>query len=160
MHHRRIRNALIATKGGRQLRLRDVIVGRKIVGHIDVQLISSTHVQCHLAPARTVQEMATKDIEFSSLFQSEYWKPLPNRSEKSVIGGAADFTVLNQKRWGRVEENQLKIVSLQGVLYLRFFCDLENAEKLSTTFGTHTEALVWCQKLSRLSSGDRLEMPL
>lgn len=150
MRKRQIRDNIIATNGGMRMRLRDVVVGRKIVGHVDLRLISSVKVLCHLAPL--VAEKMTNDDENNRLdFQSEYWTPCKRE------WNAASANMLNEKRWRRVEENQLKITSPQGELYFRFFCDLESAEQTergaTPSQGLFTEAFAWCQTLAHYSTG-------
>ena len=145
-----IRDNIIATNEGVRIRLRDVVVGRKIVGHVDLRLISSVKVLCHVAPL--VAEEMTNDDEKNRLeFQSEYWAPSKRQ------WNAASANMLNEKRWRRVEENQLKITSPQGELYFRFFCDLESAERTergaTPSQGLFTEAFAWCQTLAHYSTG-------
>jgi hypothetical protein len=137
-----IRNAISATSGGKNLPLRVVLMGRKILGHAEVQNILSVSVQRYSTAA--VSKVMAEDMAKTSFwlfFQTEYWKPSvqgenPKLNETSVVA---------QGQRGHKEQQQLQITLPEGVLSLRFFCDLEHAEEEEQT----SEASVWCKALTR-----------
>ena len=160
-----VRSALVATKGGKRLRLRDVAACRKIVGHFDLRSIDLVKVQRYLAPP--VVEGRDVDEDDKALIQEEYWKPRSSTEEsKNALTDPVLIRASNTKRWERVQEDQLKINSPQGVLYLRFFADLEEME-MSPSVGEaakgkiyKNEALLWCQTLARLCGAEQLKQKL
>jgi hypothetical protein len=145
-----VKRALIATEGGSALLLRDVIIGRKIVGHVDLRCVDLVKVQRHLSIASAKPVSANGDSK--KLISEEYWK---RQSELETNGDAAAdpdlIREINKKRWERVEEDQLQIYTRQGTLQMRFLCDLKEQEanltSLSLIHPQKSEALVWGQAL-------------
>ncbi|MFN9978391.1 MAG: hypothetical protein ACK53Y_00680, partial [bacterium] len=69
-----IRKAIIATNGGKNLPLRVILIGRKILGHAEVQNILSVSMQRYSTVA--VSKVMAEDMAKTSFwlfFQSEYW---------------------------------------------------------------------------------------
>lgn len=138
-----IRKAIIATNGGKNLPLRVVLLGRKILGHAEVQNILSVSMQRYSTVA--VSKVMAEDMAKTSFwlfFQSEYWI-------ESVQGEVPKPDRAAQK--GHKEQQQLQITLPEGVLSLRFFCDLvEHAEEaFAPTQERTSEASVWCRALTR-----------
>jgi hypothetical protein len=155
--HDAVRDALVATKGGKKLRLRDVTAGRKIVGHVDVRKIDSVKVLRH-SPTASPEE--GEDVY---RIQSEYWKSSGQLSSDPFLVKEG-----NRKRWERSQEDNLQIHSAQGVLYLRFFSDLDTYEAkvgtLEIVAGKDSSeeplALLWAQTIGRLCGTHQLKQDL
>ena len=109
------RSAVIATGGGKGLRLCDVTAGRRVVGHMSFSDIHTVHVEREVPSADSVPTGEVPGAEE----QNEYW--LPEKREAS----SADS---RQLRWETVNQDRLKLVTLHGTLYLRFHSDLFDSE--------------------------------
>jgi len=158
-----VKQAMVATKGGKGLRLRDVIVGRKVLGHLELDDIEIAKVEC-LSPVDKAGWFRGADDaeeeEPSCYVADEYWR-------SSDADTTATPHQSRNQRWKLVMEHRLKLQSLQGPLYLRFFSDLEDAEKNTydedDTSHDHVhrnDALLWCQTIARLCGSDQLNQNL
>jgi hypothetical protein len=144
---------LIATEGGRALLLRDVIIGRKIVGHVDLKCVDLVKVQRHLSSASV--KPVSENGESKKLISEEYWKPQSELETNDDAAADPDLIrEINKKRWERVEEDQLQIYTRQGTLQMRFLCDLKEQEanlmSLSSIHTQKSEALAWGQALVQI----------
>ena len=152
-----VREALIATKGGLGLRLRDVAFGRKIVGIQKLDMIESIHVE-RVLPHDGV--FPDDDADRSSGLADEFWKPK----------GAGDVDSPSKKsrdsRWALLKEDRLKIETKHDTLYLRFYSDLDNMEhnvdRVMSESETEGElfknnAYQWCQTVARLCGVGQLQ---
>lgn len=146
-----VRDALIATRGGKKLRLRDVAYGRKIVGHIDLSKVDYVKLLRFLP----VNEL--DDTLVRSNINSEYWKPETVKPAENV-----DLLASNKRRWECVQEDVVKIHWPHGVVLLRFFSDLENQEHADESVGKVSEpmALLWCQTIGRICGRAQLKQDL
>ena len=160
IQHKRdtVRQALIATKGGKGLRLRDVALGRKIVGHLEISEITGITVE-RFSPLPHKEDEGLPDVDLEggySMHQDEYWQ-----KTKSPTAHRA-----RQHRWKHAMEDRLKLVSTQGDLYLRFFTDLEEWENNSSRVGSagsdivKNQTLLWTQTIGRLCGTDQLQQKL
>jgi hypothetical protein len=150
------RQALIATKGGKGLRLCDVAVGRQVLGILPLSDVDSVFVERempHLSiPGRT-------DGPSFETVQHEYWIP----AEKG------DFVSRNSS-WCSVKQDILKIHSVHGgTLKLRFYSDLEDSKAHSERWITENEAegpifknnaFQWAQAIIRYCGPEQLRQPL
>jgi len=148
-----IREAIIATKGGKGLRLRDVAYGRRVVGHQELSTIESIQVE-RVLPHEN-HEVASTDICVAA---DEYWKPKASKVE-------AGSSPSRECRWSKVKEDRLKIKTKHDTLYLRFYSDLEGCESHLERVANEKEdqgplfknnALQWCQTLGRLCGTTQL----
>jgi len=161
-------NALNATKGGKGLRLRDVLLGRKIVGHLELSEVDLVRV-LRLLPVSTDAfedtglsiNVGTPMDPQASESKVEYWK--------SPISGMEESPWLSRRRrWEQVEEDQLKIHTAQGTNYLRFFSDLEEWDAVGNTSQhiddldhiNKNDAILWCQTIARLCGTEKLKQKL
>jgi hypothetical protein len=129
---------LAATRGGKDVRLRDAVVGRKILGHVDLSAVDMVTVERY-PPTLSKEFDVDRDHELD-LLKDEYWEdhvsPLPKASRSA--------------RWKSVTEDQLKIhTSAGGIFYLRFFCDLKANEGRMDTSLLAIAALEWCHAIVR-----------
>ena len=162
LQHKRdtVRQALIATKGGKGLRLRDIALGRKVVGHIELPEITTIKVERYPPlPHKEEEEIPDVDLEDGMpVHHDEYW----HHKTKPPIAHRA-----RQHRWRHAMEDRMRVVSAQGDLYLRFFTDLNdwesNASAQVATAGTtitKNQSLLWTQTIGRLCGADQLQQKL
>ena len=154
---KKVHKALVATHGGKGLRLRDVICGRKVVGHLLLSSVDVVKVERHKPKKGQIDPSVAGQ---TSGFE-EYWSPRESVQCKPS---------LSSQRWHHVEEDQFKIHSHgQGFLYLRFYSDLLDYETralndgpvVSNTVIPHkNNALLWCQTVVRLRGKSQLKQPL
>jgi hypothetical protein len=139
------------TGGGQDMMLRDVVVGRKIVGHVDLRALGQVKVLRFLSDSSAEAGDPYLDIQDPPL--EEYWKPR-FADEADTAKDPDTIKEMNQKRWGRVEEDQLQLCTGQGTLHLRFLCDLKaQEEKVLNNFieNAHmSEAMMWGNTLVNL----------
>eukprot|EP00542_Grammatophora_oceanica_P020144 CAMPEP_0194027918 /NCGR_PEP_ID=MMETSP0009_2-20130614/1952_1 /TAXON_ID=210454 /ORGANISM="Grammatophora oceanica, Strain CCMP 410" /LENGTH=1205 /DNA_ID=CAMNT_0038667123 /DNA_START=99 /DNA_END=3716 /DNA_ORIENTATION=+ len=149
-----VRKAIAARKGGKGLRLADVLKGRKVISHIDLTTIEQVHVE-HFPP--TTGNVKIEYAKNSML--SEFWY-LDRESALAHIHS-------RNTRWQSVDEQHLKIKSPQGTFYLRFYGDLDTCEsKMKATppkevndpFLIH--ALCWSRAIGRICGTRQLKQPL
>jgi len=168
-----VHKALVATKGGKGLLMRDVVLGRKIVGHVNFTDITSVTIDRHL-PSDGLPSIQEEQFEDQSYFSEASRWPASNdiqmlgyatrvkiRPEYWKVNGYFDCGNKVSFRWENVTQDRLKIVSRRGTLYLRFLSDLENsesnnerkieanAERSDVEDEEKSDALIWCQTISR-----------
>ncbi|CAB9519999.1 expressed unknown protein [Seminavis robusta] len=115
------RQALMATKGGKNLRLIDVTAGRRVIGHMKLSDIVSVHVEREHRREGTAlrsEQEVTEDLNHGHI---EFWQDRPEDDRNEC---AAD----NEKRWNAIHQDSLKLETISGTLYLRFYSDLEDSE--------------------------------
>ena len=138
-----VREALIATKGGKNLRLRDVAHGRKIVGHVDLTKIDFVKL-LKILPSNVLDNSMVRHR-----IGSEYWKP-----QEDGLSEVPEVLACNKQRWECVLQHVMKIQSTHGILLLRFFSDLEYQENPidSDVKVLDPTALVWCRTIGSICS--------
>lgn len=135
-----IREAIVATNGGKGLRLRDLAYGRKVVGHQELDTIEFLIVE------RILPHDSHVETEVGHQCNSEeYWKLKTSTPE-------GDSRCL---RWSRVNEDHLKIKTKHDTLFLRFYSDLETSEHGGNTLFKNT-TLQWCQTIGRFCGAAQL----
>jgi hypothetical protein len=149
------RQALIATKGGKGLRLCDVAVGRRVVGLLQFSDISSAHVE-----RDTQGSDGEHDDSSDSATQTEYWNRIKADGTHGVLSS----------HWNNLSQDRLKIETLHGhTLYLRFYSDLEDAEGHPLQVVSDSEekdiiiknnAFQWTQTIVRYCGPEQLHQPL
>jgi hypothetical protein len=154
--------AIQATHGGKGLRLCDVTVGRKIVGHLGLGDITEVHVERDM-PVEDIAllnagEVANDEIEL----QFEYWSKPKDRKSDTIIPS-------RNIRFAKIKEDRLKLTSMHGTLYLRFYSDLEDAEAHLERLLAENEmqgplakdiAFQWAQTIARLNGREQLKQNL
>ena len=160
-HIENVRQAVIATKGGKGLRLKDVAMGRKVVGHLELSSVDSVNVE-RIMPTESgvLPEEAFSDS--SNDVQVEFWK---SSSKKEC-----DTTKLPREyRWSRVKQDGLRVQSGFGTLLLRFYSDLDESESHPERWTNENEtkgplfkdnAFQWCQTIVRLCGINQLKQKL
>ena len=153
-----VRQALIATRGGQGLRLRDVAFGRKVVGRQELSLVDTVHVE-RVLPHEC---MATSEvIDPNASIADEFWKPL----HSGASGNSQATTGSRDARWAQLKEDRLKIQTKHDTLYLRYYSDLDNMEhnvdrvlNESETEGAmyKNNAFLWCLTLTRVCGCEQL----
>eukprot|EP00978_Attheya_sp_CCMP212_P002505 scaffold5101_cov56-Attheya_sp.AAC.3 len=168
--------ALIATNGGKGLRLRDVTVGRKIVGHLELSRLDTIQVERIMPDPRSGEDASNHDISRSTqlmgngantVSKDEYWKaPVANQNVLQTVISSYNAEEM-QGRWEAAVEDRLKIHSEQGTLYLRFFVDLLQSERERSDIGfknddtiAKDDALLWCQTIAHLCGTEQLRQKL
>jgi hypothetical protein len=116
------REALVATKGGKGLRLCDIAASRRVVGHLSLSDITGVYVDRELptvTASRNSKEAVDVDIEEMKMKPAELWQ----------ADGDGDFLSSRlASRWDVVMQDRLKIETRSGTLHLRFYADLVDSE--------------------------------
>jgi hypothetical protein len=155
-----IRQAMVATKGGKGLRLREVAFGRKIIGTIKLTDIEEIHVN-RVMPHDTPHVGEEKD----GLHLNEYWKDHYGSKNFDEI----DLSQPRNIRWCRIKQDQLTLRTLHSTLHLRFYGDLAYFEAHTEIMMNENEstgplfknnALQWCQSIGRLLGTELLKQEL
>ncbi len=161
-----INNSLQTLKGGKGMRLCDVVVGREVFGRLPLKDIEQIKVQRRRPVFKRFAstKRRKRDLENATDvddFDKEFWiddKKLPQKFERDPDG-----------RWATVMEDCLMMVSHQGTLCLRFLIDLINEESKQSNdsmpnsdqkFDTKEGAFLWCQTLSHLCGSKQLKQKL
>jgi hypothetical protein len=152
------RQALVATKGGKGLRLCDVSAGRRVVGHLHFSEISSIYVERNIPGGGRDPVGDCPDVELS---KTEFWKQSPGRPHADVTRG---------QEWLGIKQDCLRIHTVHGhTLYLRFYADLEDAEHHAARLATEDEtsgflfknnAFHWAQTIGRFCGLGQLQQQL
>jgi len=143
-------HALIATKGGKGLRLRDVAWGRKVVGQLSLLDASAVCAE------RMLPNHVEEPTEEETVHQMECWRQEDHLTGRSI-------------GWSQVTEDRLKIESDIGTLHLRFFGDLADrrahpercaseCDESGPLFGNNS--FQWAQTIVRIRGEDELSQEL
>jgi hypothetical protein len=134
-------------------------MGRKVVGHLGLSAVDAIHVERILHPDNAeCDEQAASDDKQD--IQTEFWKK---------IGSDSHSHVSRTLRWARVKEDRLRIHSIHGTLFLRFYSDLDDSEshhercvneKESEGSIFKNNAFQWCQTIVRLCGINQLKQKL
>jgi len=160
-HIESVRQAVIATKGGKGLRLRDVAMGRKVVGHLELSHVDSVYVD-RVMPAENGVLPEEGASDGSKDVQVEFWKA----SSKSTDDNAQ---LSREYRWSRVKQDRLRVQSEFGTLLLRFYMDLDESESHAERCANELEtegplfkdnAFQWGQTIVRLCGINQLKQKL
>ncbi len=161
-HCEACRLALKATKGGKNLRLCDVALGRKVVGHLDLADITEVHVAKDDAPISdmTLVERAAVLFDKEKDLDVEHWSDSNQDAE-------ANKKYARIIRWSLVKEERLKISTNSGTLYFRFYSDLaaleaEIVEDLSKESNSIKRDITfqWAETISRICGRSQLQQEL
>ena len=155
-----IRQAVVATKGGKGLRLRDVALGRKVVGRLELSAVDAIHVERIMPPdnGEYIEQFASDD---KKEIPTEFWKKTGSDSEAALLSRTS--------RWARVKEDRLRIHSIHDTLVLRFYSDLDDSECHHERCVNEQEnhgpifknnAFQWCQTIVRLCGINQLKQKL
>jgi len=161
IHCEACRLALKATKGGKDLRLCDVALGRKVVGHLDFADVTEVVVARDDQPISdmTLVEKAAVLFDKEQDLDVEHWSKLYSETEA------------NQKyariiRWTLIQEERLKISTNSGTLYFRFYSDLAffgngNSEPPNNSHAIARDiAFQWAGTISRICGRSQLQQNL
>lgn len=152
-HSEAAREALMATCGGKGLRLSDVVVGRKVVGHLRLSEISSMAVERYLPKDEIADPWDTPEVAVPGC---EFWK-----------GEVSQW--LGPPLWNGIRQDTLAIHTKAGnTLYLRFYADYEEAEKHPDRFTEDCEennihrnnSFQWAQTIGRICGPEQLRQSL
>jgi hypothetical protein len=161
--------AVKATKGGKGLRLCDVAMGRKVVGHLELSEITELHVERD-TPLKDTASLDKRTEEYNrlhidesdeDLLHAEYWIRPSDVATKSSQRTRND-------RWAKANEDRLKLVSPHGTLILRFYSDLHSSEAEKQGDGnvldcehiTKDVCLQWAQTIARVCGRSQLKQSL
>ncbi|GKY98101.1 hypothetical protein MPSEU_000767900 [Mayamaea pseudoterrestris] len=155
-----IKEALIATSGGKGIRLCDVAAGRRVVGQLALSDIESIHVD-RVMPH--LQYEASIDEPIKHVHQDEFWIVEKNDN----VAHKLDFT---SSAWSSIKQDILVIHSCDGgILYLRFYSDLRDAKDHPERWMKENEAsghlhkdnaFQWAQCLGRYCGRNQLKQDL
>lgn len=160
------RQALMATKGGKGLRLCDVTAGRTVVGKLSFSDITAVHVEREGPIGGIIPANAREPCNV------EFWQDLSTTDTNPDDNDDRDksWEIDRDKRWECVNEDRLKIQSIIGTLYLRFYSDLEemeaHPERIAEEENEEHElfkdiALQWAQTIARqCNMKDNFKQPL
>jgi hypothetical protein len=161
-HCEACRLALKATKGGKNLRLCDVALGRKVVGHLDLADVIEVHVAKDDVPISDMTLVERAAIMFNKEhdLDVEHWSnPYQETEAKAKYARII--------RWTLIQEERLKISTNSGTLYFRFYSDLAyfEAEKSGELPNksqaiTRDIAFQWAETVSRICGRRQLRQNL
>jgi hypothetical protein len=162
-HERALLSALQATKGGKGLRLCDVAVGRKVVGHLDLADVTEVHVEQDddVASGAALLERTAEWYCSSNDMAVEYWHDDSSSPLETIHKRYARAI-----RWTIMKEDRLKLTTPSGTLVLRFYSDLECAEveKQGNAAKRHalsrSIALQWAETVARIAGQNQLNQAL
>jgi hypothetical protein len=153
------RQAIMATKGGKGLRLCDVAVGRRVVGHLHFSEIDSVHVERRMPLESNAEADECPDVEVE---KNEFWQQISGRSHASVLRRGDE--------WCGIKQDLLRIHTIHGhTLYLRFYSDLEDARHHAARLESEDEAngflfkdnsFQWAQTIVRTCGPAKLQQNL
>ena len=144
------------------MRLCDVALGRKVVGHLDLADVIEVHVAKDDAP---ISDMALVDraaivFDKEKDLDVEHWS---DANQEAEIKKKYARII----RWSMIKEERLKISTNSGTLYFRFYSDLasfeaENAEDLPKESNSITRdiAFQWAETISRICGRNQLQQDL
>ena len=157
-----IREALKATKGGKGLRLCDVVAGRRVTGRLGFADIDCLRVERHLPfDDDAIDTAISNDGPTVEVESMEYWRVSPSRP--SLLSSFNKPTRTQQ--WCQVKEDHLRIETAGGTLMLRFFADLEDAKHHPEHLSAELEetgklfqnnALQWAKSIATLCGPEQL----
>jgi hypothetical protein len=161
--------ALQATKGGKGLRLCDVVAGRRVAGRVVLSDISSLHVVRHL-PFQA-SESQYLDNPFGEIGLAEYWKTSPSRPDNISPSGPQTLDQVRAEAWNLFSEDHLVIGTIHGhSLILRFYADLDDAilhpehhhmgNERDNGIVFKNNALQWVQAIGRYCGPEQLRQQL
>lgn len=162
LHAEACRSALKATKGGKNLRLCDVALGRKVVGHLDFADVTEIHVAKDDVPVSDLSlvEKAAALFNKEQDYNVEHWSNVQMESEFSR-------KYARLIRWKLMKEERLKISTHSGTLIFRFYSDLARFEAEKFEKGTQISdnitrdiAFQWAETISHICGRDQLEQSL
>ena len=153
------RQALLATKGGRGLRLCDVALGRRVVGHLELSEIERVTVEREM-PAESNATQNSQNEEGPAETKEhlvEYW--MQSNDEAVCV-------ISHDESWHANKEDRLKVQTVNGrTLFLRFHSDLEDAQQHPSRVANEDEyegpifknnAFQWAQTIGRFCGPDQL----
>jgi hypothetical protein len=153
------KQALSATKGGKGLRLRDVAVGRRAVGHLELSAVESVTVEREMPIEGDTGRL--DEGQGSQGPTVEFWTQSLDRK----IGAPH-----RARSWTTIKQDRLKILTKHShTLYLRFYSDLEHAEHHPDLLARENEhegpifknnAFQWVQTIGRFCGPDQLKQSL
>jgi hypothetical protein len=148
----KFRKIINKTMGGSGMKLRDVIVGRKILGRIDMELIDALTVE-RLPRERLPSPYPNdEDDDGEDFLGNEFW------AESGVSPGSGKQARLD--RWNSVCEDQLKIHTADTTTYLRFYTDLEAKTKDDSLSVSLVQSFQWCRTIANIRGAVNLDQNL
>ena len=155
--------ALQATAGGKNLRLCDVSLGRKVVGHLDFADVTEVHVAKDDVPVSDMSLVEKAAILFDEKqdLNVEYWSNLSSETEENIKKYARVI------RWALIQEERLKVSTTSGTLYFRFYSDLARFEAKSSEQHSNNSGVIakdiafqWAETISRICGRCQLKQNL
>jgi len=153
------RQAIAATKGGKGLRLCDVAVGRRIVGHLLLTDVASVYVERKMPSDGNIVIGDDPEIDVE---KTEFWKSHHRSS-------CADGLTLGSE-WSTMKQDRVKILTQHGhKLYFRFLADFEHGKQHPDLLSAEDEvdgvinknnAIQWTQTIVRFCGPAQLRQPL
>jgi len=166
-----VRQALIATKGGKELRLSDVLFGRRIIGQLSLDDIEAVNIERILPHTFDATNQITDQVTTPT--PDEYWKEVKHDRVPNTVteGETLNVEAVRSRcnRWSDVNEDRLKLKTKHDTLYLRFYNDLDNAEQNLERMKAENDgkgpvvnnnSILWCQTIGRLVGATKLDQEL
>jgi hypothetical protein len=123
------REALVATKGGKGLRLCDIAGSRRIVGHLSLTDITAVYVDREMPHAMASRDSKDRERQGRTVDVDMEEMKIMKPTELWQAGGDGHFVSSKlADRWDVVLQDRLKIETRFGTLYLRFYADLVDHE--------------------------------
>jgi len=149
--------AIIETKGGKGLRLCDIVSGRRAIGHLQLSEIESVHVERAMPTETGSGDNEDNLAETAIANKTEYW-----RQDRPSYDRDA--------QWNTVKQDVLKIRTQDGLtLCLRFYSDLHDTDAHPEHLAADNEAegplfknnaFQWAQTIIRYCGPVQLKQPL
>jgi len=153
-----VREALIATNGGKGMRLCDIATGRRIVGRLSLEEIECATVEREVHVDGEKPEEDGPDVDATWI---EWWMKPHEESSKPPNRAV---------RWNSIQEDRLCLhTANEGTLYLRFYSDLEDAENHPEHFQTGPDndgaifknnSFQWVQTIGRFLGPEHLKQSM
>jgi len=153
-HPNEIKQAVVSTRGGKGLPLRDVVAGRRVVGQLLLSDIESVHVERELPHGPRDGESDGPDV---AVEKTEYWQSQVQDMDRA-------------SHWWSIKQDVLRIHTVDGfTLCLRFYSDLDNAEANHDRLAAENEergplfknnAFQWAQTVTRFCGPGQLRQSL
>ena len=155
-----IRQALVATKGGKGIRLCDVAEGRRVIGQLPLSDVLKVNVEREMPHLYTPEALDGPEQEVA---QNEFW----SAKETTHDGSGSEP---RNSTWCSIKQDILKIHTKDGgTLCLRFYSDLADAKAHTARWIAEDEvagplykdnAFQWAQCIGRYCGPEQLKQSL
>jgi hypothetical protein len=161
-----VKEAIIAKKGGKGLRLSDVAAGREILGRLalkDVDHIRISRIQPSSMSSHSNADVSDDVLDLEENGSFVFSRKVISKEYWNDTGEGCNMQLPLQKQFEQVTEDRLRLHSDQGTLYLRFLVDLYEVVEPTLSqdeIEKKKGALLWCESISHLCGKSQLKQKL